>query len=166
MSRTELVQRFNVCIDPWKWMSIVTAIPREWKSKIKKEKLLQEKLASLINNDTYIIINNRYKLAKLVTSKEIYQKLIVEKIEPPTSIEKWINIFPFMENIDWSKIFSLSFRTIREPHFHSFQYKVLNRILNCKDKLFTWKKTDNNICVYCNDVASSLLLCRMRKFLE
>ena len=118
-------------------MSIVIAIQREWKSKIKKEKLLQDKLASLINDDTYIMINNRYKLAKLVTSKEIYQKLIMENIEPPTSKEKWINIFPFMENIDWSKIFSLSFRTVREPYFHSFQYKVLNRILNCKDKLFT-----------------------------
>ena len=75
----------------------------------------------------------------------------MEKIEPPTSIEKWVNIFPFMmENIDWSKIFSLSFRTIREPFFHSFQYRVLNRILNCKDKLLTWKKTDT--CVYCNDI--------------
>ena len=60
MSRTELVQRFNVCIDPWKWMSIVTAIPREWKSKIKKEKLLQEKLTSIINDDTYIIITLQY----------------------------------------------------------------------------------------------------------
>ena len=138
-------------------MSIVTAFPREWKSKIKKEKLLQDKLASLINDDTYIMINNRYKLAKLVMSKEIYQKLIMEKIEPPTSLEKWIHIFPFMENIDWSKIFSLSFRTIREPYFHSFQYKVVNRILNCKDKRFTWKKPDNNTCETAWSIISSIV---------
>ena len=100
------------------------------------------------------MIDNKYKLAKLVTSKEIFQKLILEKIEPPTSLEKWIHIFPFMANIDWSKIFSLSFRTIWEPYFHSFQYKVLNQILNCKDKLLTWKQTDNNTCVYCNDIDS------------
>ena len=55
-------------------MSIVTAIPREWKSKIKQETLLQDKLASFINDDTYIMINNRNKLAKLVTSKENLSK--------------------------------------------------------------------------------------------
>ena len=57
-----------------------------------------------------------------------------------------------METIDWSKLFSLSFKVIKEPYFQSFQYKVLNRIINCKDKLYTWRITDNNNCVYCNDI--------------
>ena len=33
-----------------------------------------------------------------------------------------------------------------------FQYKVLNRILNCKDKLFTWKISEDNKCIYCNAI--------------
>ena len=53
-----------------------------------------------------------------------------------------------VETVDWNKIYTLSFKIIREPYFHSFQYKILNRIL--KDKLFTWKLSENN-CIYCNE---------------
>ena len=34
----------------------------------------------------------------------------------------------------------------------SFQYKILNRITNCREKLFLWKIVQNNKCIYCNDV--------------
>ena len=78
--------------------------------------------------------------------------MIKNKIQFPTAIEKWINSFPFMESVDWSKIYSLPFTIIKEPYFHSFQYKVLNRIINCKDKLFTWKISEDNICIYCNNI--------------
>ena len=120
MNHKELSPKYTFKIDPWKWMSIMAAIPREWKLKIKSDSNLQNKLSTLNDNETYIIINNKYKLCKLSTTKEIYQHLIKNKIQVPTAIEKWINIFPFMESVDWSKIYSLPFTIIKEPYFHSF----------------------------------------------
>ena len=94
-------------------------------------------LSAINDNKIYIVINNKYKSINLITSKEIYHKLIKSKTQEPTALKTWLNIFPFMETVDWNKIYRLTFKVIREPYFHSFQYKILNRILNCKDKLFT-----------------------------
>ena len=63
----------------------------------------------------------------MVTTKEIYQQLITDTIQIPTAIEKLTNIFPFMESVDLSKIFSLPYNIIKEPYFQNFQ-------------LFIWKK--------------------------
>ena len=65
----------------WRWMAIISAIPKEWKNIIKKECQLQKCLKLLNTNDTYIIINRKYKLVKMVKSKEIYQSLVNEKIQ-------------------------------------------------------------------------------------
>ena len=100
MTHTELTNKYKLVVDPWGWMAIISAIPKEWKKKIKKECQLQKCLNSLNTNDAYIIINNKYKLVK---SKEIYQSLVNENIQSPISVEKLINIFPFMETTDWSK---------------------------------------------------------------
>ena len=44
-----------------------------------------------------------------------------------------------MEGYDWNKIFLLRYKIIKETFLQGFQYKVLNRIINCNDKLFIWK---------------------------
>ena len=69
-------------------MTIMAAIPKEWKLKIERYTNLQDKLSTLKNIETYIIINNNYKLCKLSTTKEIYQHLIKNKIKVLTAIEK------------------------------------------------------------------------------
>jgi len=61
-------------------------------------------------------------------------------------------MYPFLENLDWRTVFLLPSKIIKEPYFQSFQYKILNRILNCNDKLYTWKLIDSNLCKYCKQV--------------
>ena len=151
MNNLEIDLKFGIKIDPWYWITVVSAIPRVWKQKIKQENCLDNIVSAITDNNIYIIIKDNYKLINLTTTKEIYQKLIKSKTQEPTAIKTWLNIFPFMETVDWSKIYILTL-IIREPYFHSFQYKILNRILNCKDKLFTWKLSENNECTYCNEI--------------
>ena len=59
-----------------------------------------------------------------------------------------------MEGCDWKQIFQLPYTFLKEPFLQGFQYKVLNRIINCNDKLYTgiWKIKDNNKCEYCKYV--------------
>ena len=51
-----------------------------------------------------------------------------------------------------SRLVSLPFTIIKEPYFYSLQYQVLNRIINCKYKIFTWKISEDNKCIYCNNI--------------
>ena len=73
-------------------------------------------------------------------------------MKTPTAIETWINIFPYLENQDWGSIYKRIFNITKEPYLQSFQYKIINRVLNCKDKLFKWKILETNMCLVCKDV--------------
>ena len=78
----------------------------------------------------------------VVQESNHYKKNPISK--PPTSIETWINIFPLLETENWNSIVLRTIKITKETYLQSFQYKILNRILNCKDKLFKWKiKPDN-----------------------
>ena len=52
MNHEELSQKYNFKIDPWKCMTIMAAIPREWKLKIKSDSNLQDKLSTFNYNET------------------------------------------------------------------------------------------------------------------
>ena len=149
----EMNNHHNTTIIPMRWNSIVSSIPKEWKNKLIKSGNFESK-DSIDVKGIYIQINNKLKKIEKISSKEIYLSLIKRKILPPTSIEKWIDIFPFMETFEWNKIFQLPFKVIREPYLQSFQYKILNRIINCRDKLFLWKIVPSNKCLYCDRVDS------------
>ena len=82
-------------------------------------------------------------------SKDIYKWIITRKIQTPTSLEKWIIIYPFLENNDWAKIYMIPYRCIVEPSLQSFQYKIINRLLNCNENLCKWKIKNSDKCFYC-----------------
>ena len=73
------------------------------------------------------------------------------KCEPPTSLNTWVNIFPFLECIDWSKVYTFRNKITTEPYLQSFQYKILNCTLNCRYNLFNAKIVESPTCLYCND---------------
>ena len=73
-------------------------------------------------------------------------------IKQPTSTERWINTFPFLEKEDWSLIFKRTFEITQEPYLQTFQYKIINRILNTREKLYKWKIADTDKCSECGEV--------------
>ena len=87
-----------------------------------------------------------------ITSKNMNQKSVCKKITMPTAQETWTDLFPFLEDLEWSKIYTLPYKITKEPFLQSLQYKILNRILNCKERLFKWKITESNICNYCDNI--------------
>ena len=139
-------------IDQMNWNSIISAIPKEWKIKLKNTVDMAQ-LIELIKMDTiYIFRDKKPKQIIKITSKYIYQILVAKKQMPPRAIDKWRDIFPFLENFEWKEIYELPYRIIKEPYLQSFQYKLLNRIINCRDKLLTWKISDSNKCIYCEEI--------------
>ena len=137
-------------LDKMKYNSLVSSIPKKWK-KLMETKLKEVDRGKIVKNNTPIIqIGNNIKNIVDVTSKEIYQIAINKKIQEPTSLDTWLDRFPFLINLEWNKIFKLPFVTTCEPYLQSFQYKILNRILNCRDKLYTWDILKDSKCIYCD----------------
>ncbi len=68
----------------------------------------------------------------------------------PTCLYAWTE--EFLIDIEWDKVYKLSFEISREPYLQSFQYKVLNRILNCNERLHTWQIKDTNLCIFCDKI--------------
>ena len=38
------------------------------------------------------------------------------------------------------------------PYLQSFQYKILNRTVNCRYNLYKWNKISSNKCLHCLNV--------------
>ena len=62
------------------------------------------------------------------------------------------NKFPFLETEVWAPIYKRSFHITKEPYLQSFQYKILNRILNNNENLYKWKLQNSNECKLCGEV--------------
>ena len=145
--RENLNRLINENIDEMNYNSIKTAIPLEWKQIVSKNAPIDNNTDRPPQHKPSIIIKGNYKIWSKVTSKDIYRLIIKEKIAEATSIETWENRFLITPN--WKEVYNLPYKITSEPYLHSFQYKILNRILNCNDKLYTWGiKKDNGKCTY------------------
>ncbi len=142
------LQNLNWNITKLEYDSLKSAIPKYWKTILKSDSDTHLKIT---RNEPYVYIKNTKKLLTVVTSKDIYSSLVNNKCTQPRAIDTWANIFPFLENIDWQTLYTLPYKITKEPYLQSFQYKILNRVTNCRDKLFTWKITDSNMCKHCEE---------------
>ena len=148
----EINAKLNMNLTQFNLNSITSAIKPLWRKRIRGKKILTKDYADINLNESYIKIGCKLKHLSKVSTREIYNTLIESVIKTPTAVEKWINMYPFLENYDWTLIFQIPFRIIKEPYLQSFQYKIVNRILNCKENLFKWKLNENNTCQLCNEV--------------
>ena len=75
-----------------------------------------------------------------------------KNIKYPTSIEKWVTIFPFLDQEDCSKNFKRPLEITKTNYLQSFHYTILNRILNNKHNLYKWKISQTDKCYVCKEV--------------
>ena len=143
----------NTNITTMQYNSIKSAIPSEWKQKLKINCNIQ-KITETLQKETTPEVKINGKLVKIteLTTKKIYQTLIKRKIQEGVNIEKWISRFPVLGTIDWSVIYKHAFNTTTEPYLQSFQYKIIQGILNCNYNLKKWTILESNKCLYCEEI--------------
>ena len=71
--------------------SIIRAIPKEWKQKIKEIGTRPENRSS---DEIQINVDNKLVPISNITSKKIYNELIRFRSKPPTSLKSWIELYP------------------------------------------------------------------------
>ena len=91
-----------------------------------------------------------YNISNL-TSKIISGILIRRIQKPPTALDKWMDEFPFLNENDFKTFSKLPYSIIRETKLQSFQFKLINRIINCKDRLYKMNLSDSPLCTTCKE---------------
>ena len=114
---TDINNKLNLRTNSWNWMAIISAIPKSLKHKMTIKNCLENQTNSIKSEGIYIINNNTAKDAKMLNSKQIYNKLIAEKTCPPTSINKWVEIYPFMEQCNGKPFFSFPTKSPWNPFY-------------------------------------------------
>lgn len=77
------------------------------------------------------------------------------------------NIFSFVETQDWRSVYKTTLIVINEPYIQSFQYTIINWILNSKEQLYNGKFQRNKYVFSTGsgcDQKLSILLQRKHKF--
>ena len=87
-----------------------------------------------------------------ISSQQIYCQLIKHLYQAPTSQNKWVEYYPFLDTINWKFFYSLPGKILRATYLLSLQYKILHRVFNCRHKLFLWKMIESPNCLECGEI--------------
>ena len=91
-----------------------------------------------------LIQNDRTNISRFLRTRDIYDRLVTQKVLPPKAEEKWLQ-----ENIEinWSYVTKNKFLNQLEPKIREFNYKFLNKILATNKNLYIWKISDSYGCI-------------------
>ena len=142
ISRTEIQNKFRIRIPYLKYYQIVSSI----KSVLTKT----PKIISGFTEKDNKIQNLCLKNVQKVTSQQVYCQLVKKLYRIPTSQNKWIEYYPFLEQLNWKNIYLLPTKIVKNTNLISLQYKILHRVFKCNYKLFLWGVKDSSACIECN----------------
>ena len=128
---------------------LLSAIPREWKIKLKDCNKLEDVSSPYI---TYL--KKQIKFTKYFTNIQV-EKLLPNSIK---SQQKWEEKLHknFSKEI-WKDINVRSAKLTDDTSIRTFQYKINNRILYTNDMLMKFKIKETELCTFCNETKETIL---------
>ena len=141
-----LTKKLSLRLSLLEYYGLRKAIPKQWLTTLHSKNLPHK---TQIINEISVHINGTIKPINKIKNQEIYWELMSITAELPTSIPIWCDLFPFLSTYSWENIFERTFSVSKESYLQSFQYKIINRIINCRYNLFKWKIIESPTCIYC-----------------
>ena len=138
--KIELENQFNIVIPHLKYNKIVSSI-----------KQVSSSIETIHVTASSVETFGPKKLNE-ISSQQIYCQLIKHLYQAPTSQNKWVEYYPFLDTINWKSFYLLPGKIIRATHLLSLQYKILHRVFNCRHKLFLWKIVESPNCLECGEI--------------
>ena len=126
---------------------IISAIPKEWKTKINLSKNSNAEFKVI--HDLEIKIGLTHKHLLRIRCKDFYWHLINKIHETPTAVLKWEELYYYVD-FNWNNIFTLPYVTTSETVLQSMQYQIINRYFPCKSCLSTWHTDLDKLCTLCH----------------
>ena len=92
-------------------------------------------------------------LNKDIKGSKLFYNLLLEDKEMDSIqyySEKWSKVLPIdVLNLEWKKVFSICFDTVKDNDLIWFQYRILHKILGTKSLLFKMSIAETNNCRNC-----------------
>ncbi len=148
--KDEFCNKYNINVNFLDYLSFTSAIPKQWRSSIKD--VHKPNFNYDLEKGPALLVKNVYKCLSKLQCNNFYWLFIDKMFVKPTSKDSWRNKNGLIFNeIVWKFIYSLPYSLTVDTRLHSFQFKIVHRILACKYNLHIWKKSDNNTCEHCDD---------------
>ena len=135
-------------------MSIINSIPAEWCSLIKASASVISANPLLITPTIKLPSGNVVPILD-ISPKQIYQIFLQQKQIAPTAKHKLSNKYSNID-IDWGKVYVLTFHCTLDTKIREFHYKILNCILFTNVKLNLIGLVESPSCTFCQVEAESV----------
>jgi hypothetical protein len=147
-SPEELEVEFNVEIKALEYISLISAIPQQWKRDVRQMKIPKH----AISNQEQLFMNCRNRLMALgiISNRDVYWELVTKKKTKPICVMKWCDRY-HIEDEDWKGVFK-KYASIIDTRMKAFQFKILNNIIPCNLYLKRIGRSDTDKCPTCNEL--------------
>ena len=115
-----------------------------------------ENTSLLVVKDRHLLRGSRVIILEKLSSKELYSLLISAVNHQPSSQKYFDNLFSNVE-LPWREIYLNARKATASSHLRSFNYKIINNVLNLNEKLFQFCKTQSPLCSFCHNEAETTL---------
>lgn len=132
------------------YYSLLSNIPR-WIKDIVKKHSVGFNLQTFVPVDDFI---NQVIEQKKV--KFLYRQLVNQPVQLPTErLLKWEQTLG-IEVTNWSKYFSILYKSCSNTYLRNFQFKLLHRVIATNSLLYKIKLVDSKLCTFCKKSEESL----------
>jgi hypothetical protein len=148
LTHSELKEKYNLNTNFIERHKIISSIPIEWKTAIIKGDMKLKEWEGLLIN-----IGSKILSIENINTKILYQVHNANKEHEITCKKFWEKEFPLLveEPNIWEIIYNLTYQYCSETKLISFQYKLINNIINCRVKLKNWRIMEEDKCLYCTE---------------
>ena len=146
LNANEITLKFGLQVNFLEVLQIRQSIPYVWRNMLYSTDSYEN------IEEIHYIDNKKVKLLSKSNSKNFYWYFINKKRRSPTSRIKWKNLFHYLEDDNWAKIYKRSFQITKETKMQSFQFKIIHRVITCKQKLNEMRIIDSPNCDYCQEI--------------
>jgi len=127
------------------YIGIIKSIPPNWKRRLKEQEIRNN---VEITKLCFININNKKQELSKVNHKQIYEQLIVKKIEYSKAFVKYSEQFK-LDLEQWKKIYMLPFNLQISNKAKEMNYKILHNFVATNKLLYKIGKVDSPRCNFC-----------------
>ena len=94
-------QKLQCDLNFMNYNNLVKAIPKHWKDSLKG---IRYHLELNLPNSVYLQVNSKLCLLTKLSNKDLYKEIVRRKAKPPTAINAWMDLFPFLETANWNEL--------------------------------------------------------------
>ena len=143
LSANEITEKFGIQTNFLEILQIRQSLPYAWRQTLENSSEISQ------INEPFLLIGKDFYTVSKATSKLAYSFYCSLIYKTPTSIGRWVEIFPGYDTEEQKTTFRRSFTITKETKLQSLQYQILHRNINCKKKLHEMRILDSPNCQHC-----------------